>query len=148
MLKKIASAFIVTAAAVISLPAAADNWDNALGGALGGVAGATVGDALGAAPARWWVARSVAARRRNRGEPRRARRAIIGGALGGGGAAPRPAMDGRPQRRGLGAALGGGGARRWGNLSRNARERDDARDRDNMRRMRRNKHRYDDAYYD
>ncbi|MBN3772593.1 hypothetical protein G3N93_23830, partial [Burkholderia sp. Se-20378] len=49
----------------------------------------------------------------------------------------------------LGAALGGGGgAALGGNLGRNARERDDARDRDNTRRMRRNKHRYDEAYYD
>ncbi|MBN3773231.1 hypothetical protein G3N93_27155, partial [Burkholderia sp. Se-20378] len=61
MLKKIASAFIVTAAAVIALPAAADNWDNALGGALGGIAGATVGDALGGRTG-----------------------AVVGGAIGGG----------------------------------------------------------------
>ncbi|MBN3731356.1 hypothetical protein G3N98_10500, partial [Burkholderia sp. Tr-20390] len=61
MSKKIASAFIVTAAAVISLPAVADNWDNALGGALGGVAGATVGDALGGRTG-----------------------AVVGGAIGGG----------------------------------------------------------------
>lgn len=138
MLKKIASAFIVTAAAVISLPAAADNWDNALGGALGGRTGAVVGGAIGGG-----AGGAIAANRDERDG------AIIGGALGGGaGTAAGHAMGGRNGGL-LGAALGGGGgAALGGNLGRNARERDDARDRDNMRKMRRNKHRDDEAYYD
>ena len=150
MLKKIAPAFIITAVALISLPAAADSWDNALGGALGGIAGATVGDALGGRTGAvvggaigGGAGGAIAADRNERDG------AIIGGALGGGaGTAAGHAMSGRNGGI-LGAALGGGGgAALGGNLGRNARDRDDARDRDSMRRMRRNKHRYDEAYYD